>query len=149
MPTAVFWENIARCTFPTIRFTTRSFISLPAIGVFRIFRRNTENRRADLLGSVVPRRLKTRSAQRRASYFLSHQHRRHPHEKAEFGTAQLDAWRTIQRAHAIANGVTSAVVNRVGFEGKQTKVTQASNSGQLFRRRSLRSNRRGSSNNKK
>jgi N-carbamoylputrescine amidase len=42
----------------------------------------------------------------------------HPHEKAEFGTAQLDAWRTIQRAHAIANGVYVAVVNRVGFEGK-------------------------------
>jgi len=32
--------------------------------------------------------------------------------------AQLDAWRTIQRAHAIANGVYVAVVNRVGYEGK-------------------------------
>ena len=42
----------------------------------------------------------------------------HPHEKAEFGAAQLDAWRTIQRAHAIANGVYVAVVNRVGYEGK-------------------------------
>jgi len=42
----------------------------------------------------------------------------HPHEKAEFGAAQLDAWKTIQRAHAIANGVYVAVVNRVGFEGK-------------------------------
>jgi len=41
----------------------------------------------------------------------------HPREKAEFGTAQLDAWRTIQRGHAIANGVYVAVVNRVGFEG--------------------------------
>lgn len=42
----------------------------------------------------------------------------HPHEKAQFGSAQLDAWRTVQRAHAIANGVYVAVVNRVGFEGK-------------------------------
>jgi len=42
----------------------------------------------------------------------------HPHEKEEFGPAQLDAWRTIQRSHAIANGVYVAVVNRVGFEGK-------------------------------
>src|ERR1700756_1335349 len=42
----------------------------------------------------------------------------HPHEKTEFGAAQLDAWKTIQRAHAIANGVYVAVVNRVGFEGK-------------------------------
>jgi N-carbamoylputrescine amidase len=30
--------------------------------------------------------------------------------------AQHDAWRTIQRAHAIANGVYVGVVNRVGFE---------------------------------
>jgi N-carbamoylputrescine amidase len=41
----------------------------------------------------------------------------HPAEKAEFGEAQYDAWRTIQRAHAIANGVYVAAVNRVGFEG--------------------------------
>ena len=41
----------------------------------------------------------------------------HPSEKAEFGAAQRDAWRTIQRAHAIANGVYVAAVNRVGFEG--------------------------------
>jgi N-carbamoylputrescine amidase len=41
----------------------------------------------------------------------------HPKEKAEFGAAQLDAWRTIQRSHAIANGVYVAVANRVGMEG--------------------------------
>ena len=29
----------------------------------------------------------------------------HPDEKAEFGAAQHDAWETIQRSHAIANGV--------------------------------------------
>jgi len=41
----------------------------------------------------------------------------HPAEKAEHGAAQLDAWRTIQRGHAIANGVYVAAVNRVGYEG--------------------------------
>ncbi len=41
----------------------------------------------------------------------------HPSEKQQQGAAQLDAWRTIQRAHAIANGIFVAVVNRVGFEG--------------------------------
>jgi len=41
----------------------------------------------------------------------------HPAEKAEHGAAQLDAWRTIQRGHAIANGVYVAAVNRIGFEG--------------------------------
>src|SRR5208337_2473298 len=40
----------------------------------------------------------------------------HPAEKAEYGAAQHDAWRTIQRAHAIANGVYVAVANRVGHE---------------------------------
>lgn len=40
----------------------------------------------------------------------------HPSEKAEFGEAQVDAWRTAQRAHAIANGVFVASPNRVGHE---------------------------------
>jgi N-carbamoylputrescine amidase len=40
----------------------------------------------------------------------------HPAEKAEFGAAQASAWQTIQRAHAIANGVYVAAVNRVGLE---------------------------------
>src|SRR5947199_4977672 len=40
----------------------------------------------------------------------------HPSEKAEFGQSQHDAWRTIQRAHAIANGVFVGVVNRAGHE---------------------------------
>jgi N-carbamoylputrescine amidase len=40
----------------------------------------------------------------------------HPAEKAENGAAQLDAWRTVQRGHAISNGVYVAAVNRVGHE---------------------------------
>jgi N-carbamoylputrescine amidase len=40
----------------------------------------------------------------------------HPAEKSRFGPQQLDAWRTVQRAHAIANGCYVAAVNRVGFE---------------------------------
>ena len=40
----------------------------------------------------------------------------HPAEKARGGAQQLDAWRTIQRAHAIANGCWVAAVNRVGWE---------------------------------
>jgi N-carbamoylputrescine amidase len=34
--------------------------------------------------------------------------------------AQLDAWRTVQRAHAIANGTYVAAANRVGREGPVT-----------------------------
>jgi N-carbamoylputrescine amidase len=41
----------------------------------------------------------------------------HPAEKARSGAAEHDAWRTIQRSHAIANGLYVAAVNRVGYEG--------------------------------
>ncbi len=37
-------------------------------------------------------------------------------EKAEYGAAQQASWETIQRSHAIANGVYVAAVNRVGVE---------------------------------
>ena len=37
-------------------------------------------------------------------------------EKAEYGAAQQVSWETIQRSHAIANGVFVAAVNRVGHE---------------------------------
>jgi N-carbamoylputrescine amidase len=40
----------------------------------------------------------------------------HPKEKARYGESQTDAWVTIQRSHAIANGIYVAAVNRVGFE---------------------------------
>jgi N-carbamoylputrescine amidase len=43
----------------------------------------------------------------------------HPAEKAQYGAAQRDAWRTIQRSHAIANGVYVASVNRIGHEPGQ------------------------------
>jgi N-carbamoylputrescine amidase len=56
----------------------------------------------------------------------------HPAEKAEFGLAQHDAWRTIQRAHAIANGVYVAVVNRVGFETGDIRGNSAPGAGLEF-----------------
>lgn len=40
----------------------------------------------------------------------------HPHEKKEHGIQQYESWLTVQRGHAIANGVYVAAVNRVGFE---------------------------------
>ena len=56
----------------------------------------------------------------------------HPAEKAEFGEAQHDAWRTIQRAHAIANGVYVAVVNRVGHETGNIRGKSAPGAGLEF-----------------
>jgi len=40
-----------------------------------------------------------------------------PAEKVEHGAQQQAAWETIQRSHAIANGVYVCAVNRVGHEG--------------------------------
>ena len=42
----------------------------------------------------------------------------HPKEKKKFGKIQLDSWITIQKAHAISNGVFVAAINRVGIERK-------------------------------
>jgi N-carbamoylputrescine amidase len=41
----------------------------------------------------------------------------HPSEKAEHGVQQHQAWELMQRAHAVANGVYVAAVNRIGHEG--------------------------------
>jgi N-carbamoylputrescine amidase len=43
----------------------------------------------------------------------------HPSEKARYGKDQLAAWQTMQKSHAIANGVFVVAVNRVGHEGQQ------------------------------
>lgn len=45
----------------------------------------------------------------------------HPHEKKKHGKAQRDAWQTVQRGHAIANGVYVAAVNRIGLETPSPK----------------------------
>ena len=39
-----------------------------------------------------------------------------PDEKAEYGESQHSAWETMQRSHAVANGVYVVAANRVGHE---------------------------------
>jgi N-carbamoylputrescine amidase len=56
----------------------------------------------------------------------------HPDEKAEYGEAQHDAWLTIQRGHAIANGVFVGVVNRVGHEFGDIRGNRAQGKGLEF-----------------
>ncbi|RPH44526.1 MAG: carbon-nitrogen hydrolase [Planctomycetota bacterium] len=41
----------------------------------------------------------------------------HPSEKKQWGEQQTSAWQTIQRSHAIANGIYVGAVNRIGHEG--------------------------------
>jgi len=47
----------------------------------------------------------------------------HPNEKAALGAAQRDAWQTVQRGHAIANGTYVAAVNRIGLEKTSTNAS--------------------------
>jgi len=56
----------------------------------------------------------------------------HPDEKEQYGTAQYDAWQTIQRAHAIANGLYVCAVNRVGHEDGDIRGNKASGKGLEF-----------------
>jgi N-carbamoylputrescine amidase len=56
----------------------------------------------------------------------------HPHEKEEYGTAQYEAWQTIQRGHAIANGVYVAAVNRVGMEHGDIRGNRVAGPGLEF-----------------
>ncbi len=56
----------------------------------------------------------------------------HPHEKAEHGRAQFESWQTVQRGHAIANGVYVAAVNRVGLEKLGPKSAGIEFWGQSF-----------------
>ena len=43
----------------------------------------------------------------------------HPKEKEQYGAQQADAWETVQRGHAVANGVYIAGINRIGHEGEK------------------------------
>ena len=56
----------------------------------------------------------------------------HPAEKEEFGEAQHSAWETIQRSHAIANGVFVAAVNRVGHEHGDIRGNRVDGAGLEF-----------------
>jgi len=56
----------------------------------------------------------------------------HPAEKTEFGEAQYSAWQTIQRSHAIANGVFVAAINRVGHENGDVRGNRVEGPGLEF-----------------
>jgi N-carbamoylputrescine amidase len=56
----------------------------------------------------------------------------HPAERAEWGDAQYDAWRTMQRAHAISNGIYVGAVNRVGHENGNVRGNEVPGAGLDF-----------------
>ena len=56
----------------------------------------------------------------------------HPSEKEQYGEAQYSAWQTMQRAHAIANGVYVIAANRVGHEQGDILGDRAEGAGLEF-----------------
>ncbi len=125
--------STARCTFPTIRSTTRSSISLPGDLGFKTFEASFGK-----FGTLVcwdqwyPEGARLTAAQGANVLFYPTAIGWHPDEKAQYGEAQYDAWRTIQRSHAIANGVYVAAVNRVGFETGNIRGNEAPGKGLEF-----------------
>ena len=112
------WASTARCTSPTIRCTSRSIYFTPGDLGFRAF----DTRYARIAPLVCwdqwyPEAARLAALAGAQVLFYPTAIGWHPAEKAEFGAAQHDAWRTIQRSHAIANGIYVAAVNRVGYEG--------------------------------
>ena len=56
----------------------------------------------------------------------------HPGEKDKYGKNQVDSWQTVQRGHAIANGVYVAAANRIGLEKVDRKSAGIEFWGQSF-----------------
>jgi N-carbamoylputrescine amidase len=56
----------------------------------------------------------------------------HPHEKTKYGKKQFESWMTVQRGHAIANGIYVAAVNRIGIEKLDEKSAGLEFWGQSF-----------------
>jgi N-carbamoylputrescine amidase len=56
----------------------------------------------------------------------------HPEEKDKHGKKQFDSWQTIQRGHAIANGVYVAAANRIGLEKAEKDSSGIEFWGQSF-----------------
>ena len=112
------WAYTGRCIFRTIRFTSKNSISPPATsGSARSTPRFGRIALLVCWDQWYPEAARLAALGGANILFYPTAIGWHPAEKAEFGAAQHDAWRTIQRGHAIANGIYVAAVNRVGFEG--------------------------------
>ena len=125
--------SIARCTSPTIRFTTRSIYFTPGDLGFQAV--DTAFGRVGTLvcwDQWYPEGARLTALQGAEVLFYPTAIGWHPAEKDEFGAAQYDAWQTIQRAHAIANGVYVAGVNRVGHEHGDILGNRAAGPGLEF-----------------
>ena len=108
---------IARCIFRMILPITRNFISLLGDRGFQAIKT-----RQTSIGPLIcwdqwyPEAARLTALQGAEILAYPTAIGWHPSEKEAEGTTQRDAWMTIQRSHAIANGVFVVAVNRVGHE---------------------------------
>ena len=109
-------DTTGRCTSRTIRCSYEKFYFTPGDLGFLACRRLGAGWDLDLLGPVVPGSGPLDGHGGGRILFYPTAIGWHPEEKPLSGTAQREAWITVQRAHAIANGVFVAAVNRVGLE---------------------------------
>ena len=132
MRTAATSASTARCTSRTIRGTTRSSTSRRATSASRRSRPA-----AAQVGVLVcwdqwyPEAARLTALQGAEILVYPTAIGWHPDEKAQLGERQHDAWETMQRAHAVANGCFVVAVNRVGFEPDPSRRSRgpASSSG--------------------
>ena len=117
-PVATFWVCTGKCTYPDDPLYFEKFYFTPGDLGFKNF--DTPFGRLGVLvcwDQWYPEGARLTAMQGASILYYPTAIGWHPAEKAEFGEAQTDAWKTIQRSHAIANGIFVAAVNRVGFEG--------------------------------
>ena len=112
-----FLELIVKCTFPMILDFMKNIISLPVILVIKILKPHFGK-----IGTLIcwdqwyPEAARLTALQGAAVLFYPTAIGWHPYEKEKHGRAQYESWLTVQRGHAIANGIYVAAVNRIGLE---------------------------------
>ena len=112
------WESTGRCIFPDDPGYYEKFYFTPGDLGFRNF--DTAFGRIGVLvcwDQWYPEAARLTALQGAEILFYPTAIGWHPREKEREGAAQLDAWKSVQRGHAIANGVYVAAVNRTGLEG--------------------------------
>ena len=117
-PTAACSASTGRCTSRTTRCSSKGHPSVPGEGPgFRVWKT-----RYATIGVLIccdqryPEAARITSLLGAQVLFYPTAIGWHPDEQDEWGAAQVDAWRTAQRAHAIANGEFIGALNRIGHE---------------------------------
>ena len=117
MPTEAILGNTGRCIFPMTLLFTKNSISPRVTWAIRFLKQSLcQDRGTDLLGSMVSGSSKDHIPDGSRNSFLSDRHWLVHRQDLPTNEEQYNAWQTIQRSHAVANGVHVVSVNRVGFE---------------------------------